>query len=244
MGPVPLIVRNLFAIPDKIPMDRSREIIQTQTLTHDEMKTYHLDISILYDMGINFRHLLWHWGEPPAANNIIWENIRENPEVLKEIKYALLKRSIAERFPQLDWFSMGLTVHDILYLNMQDPETLTIFNVDIFKLLSRGAWEHGRVWHESTKWKEKDLVRLGYTAENFEKYITEQKRRDPRFSTELARDFIGKGTGTTYQGKKMLYSDKPQGLFGSHDPKTTAPSSNNGILNTNWIPSLFKSTKK
>tara|TARA_B110000444_G_scaffold52745_1_gene48658 strand:- start:270 stop:980 length:711 start_codon:yes stop_codon:yes gene_type:complete len=205
MASVPLAVANVFALPEGVPVDRAREIVSTRTLTRDEMVTFRLDVPTLYRLGLNFRHMLWHWGEPPAAANLLWENMREDRSVLCEVKYALTHRAVADRFPELDWFAMGLTVHDMLYLRMHDIDTLLLFRVDLLKLLHHGAWEHGRAWSEAVGWKEIDLKRLGYTREKFQAFVAEEGRRNPLFSAELAEAFVHTGQrGVARRGPPRL----------------------------------------
>jgi len=190
MASIPLRVANVFGLPDRVPVDRAKEIVQTETLTREEMATFRLDVPTLYRLGLNFRHVLWHWGEPPAAANLLWENMRNDRSVLQEVKYALTDRAVAARFPALDWFSMGLTVHDMLHLNMTDTDTLLIFRVDVPKLLQHGAWEHGRAWGEAAGWKEIDLRRLGFDRAAFDAFVAAERKRNPRFSAELAEALV------------------------------------------------------
>ena len=215
MSSVPLAVSNVFALPDSVPTDRAREIVTTRTLTRDEMLTFRLDVPTLHHLGVNFRHMLWHWGEPPAAANLLWENMREDRSVLGEVKYALAHRAVADRFPDLDWFAMGLTVHDMLYLRMHDVDTLLLFRVDLFKLLQHGSWEHGRAWPEAVGWREIDLKRLGYTREKFQAFVAEEGRRNTRFSAELAEAFVHTAPhGLAQRGTGGLRTQNTARLFG------------------------------
>lgn len=188
MAAIPLHVQHVRALPDHVPSEAVQEIMQSHTLTHDHMLTYRLDVPTLHALGVNFRHLLWHWGEPPAAANLVWGRMNSKA-VLEDLKFALTQRAVASRFPALDWFSIGLTVHDMLALGMHDVDTLAVFRVSIDKLLAHKAYELGETWARETRWTALDYRRLGFDKARYEKFLDDEERKNAHFPRALAEAF-------------------------------------------------------
>ena len=188
MSAIPLHIRHIRALPDHVPSEAVQEIMQSHTLTHDHMLTYRLDVPTLHALGINFRHLLWHWGEPPGAANLVWGRMNTKA-VLEDLKFALTQRAVASRFPALDWFSIGLTVHDMLALGMHDVDTLALFRVTVDKLVAHKAYELGETWARETRWTALDFQRLGFDKARYEKFIDDEQRKNPLFPRALAEAF-------------------------------------------------------
>lgn len=192
MTAIPLFFTNALALPDTIPPDTTADLVKSRVLSYDHMQTFRLDVPTLHRLGVDLRHLFWHWAEPPRADNLLWGNMR-CPDVLRGLKYVLTQRAVAERLPDLDWFAMGLSVQDLLVLRLFDVDSMLLFRVTFDKLLQHKAYEMGSLWSAETRWTEHDFARLGYTKDKFRAFVEAEQMRNPAFSRELAEAFVPTG---------------------------------------------------
>ena len=192
MTAIPLFFTNALSLPDHIPPETTADLVKSRVLTYDHVQTYRLDIPTLHRLGVDLRHLFWHWAEPPRAQNLLWGTMHDK-DVLRGMRYVLTQRALAERLPELDWFAMGLTVQDILVLRMFDVDTLLLFRVTFDKLVQHKAYEMGTLWTTETRWSDVDFARLGYDKDKYREWVQAEQARNPAFSRELAEAFVPSG---------------------------------------------------
>jgi len=166
----PISIKNTSMIPDDLvssPSDRELTKVY-KVLNYELMIQSNLTMRHLHEMQCDLQHIMHSWGDPPNAKNLNFSG--STKKTILAIHMALQSGGLRKKFNQLQWFDMGMTMGDLMQMQLAVPVLLT-FNLSVSVLLENNANDYGRSWQSLFKWSRKEWNSLGYDAVAYKKQI-------------------------------------------------------------------------
>jgi hypothetical protein len=171
-------------IPDDLvtsPADRELTKVY-KVLNYELMVQNNLTVRHLHEMQCDLQHILHSWGDPPDARNLNFHG--STKKTILAIHMALQTVGLRKRFNQLRWFDMGMTIGDLMQMQLAIPVLLT-FNLSVAALLENNANDYGRSWQSLFKWSRKEWTLLGYDNLSYKRQIRENTAQRPQSKLEI-----------------------------------------------------------
>lgn len=115
-------------------------------------------------MGICMKRVLMLWGDPPDAHNLIFTTL--NKSGLDIVTKSIRDEVVGARFPEIKWFSAGLTLKQIIELR-PSIDVLKVFKVTVSDLIENKAHDVGANWQIWFGWTPEEWVSLGYDRNDY-----------------------------------------------------------------------------
>jgi len=180
----PISIRNTSMIPDDLvtsPEDRELTKVY-KVLNYELMVQTNLTMRHLHEMQCDLQHIIHSWGDPPDAKNLNFGG--STKKTILAVHMALQPSGMRKRFNQLRWFDMGMTIGDLMQMQLAVPVLLT-FNLSVATLLENNANDYGRSWQSLFKWSRKEWTLLGYDDILYKRQIRQNVAQRPQSKLEI-----------------------------------------------------------
>jgi len=141
----PISIRNTSMIPDDLvtsSVDRKLTKVY-KVLNYELMVPNNLTMRHLHEMQCDLQHIIHSWGDPPHAKNLDFNG--STKKIILAVHMALQSTGLRKRFHLLWWFDMGMTMGDLMQMQLAISVLLT-FNLSVHMLLENNANDYGRSW--------------------------------------------------------------------------------------------------
>lgn len=175
---IPIVVNEPKNVPSRLEGEQRRIVRSGGVLTYNIFVENHISVQELVNMECNIKQTLLLWGEPPRAHNFIFKKLeRKGLEVMSRV---LRDEIFARRFPGINWFSVGLTIKDLLDLN-PSPENISLWGITLPLLIQHKAHDHGCTFQSFLNWKREQWEDLGFDREKYQEMV----KKEPGVSPDL-----------------------------------------------------------
>ena len=97
---------------------------------------------------------------------------------------ALQGAGLRKKFNQLQWFDMGMTMGDLMQMQLAVQVLLT-FNMSVSVLLENNANDYRRSWQSLFKWSRKEWSTLGFDPVMYKRQIRLNEAQRPPSCIEI-----------------------------------------------------------
>jgi len=180
----PISIKNTSMIPDELvtsPADRELTKVY-KVLNYELMVQNNLTVRHLHEMQCDLQHIFHSWGDTPDAKNLNFN--ASSKKTILAIHMALQNASLRKKFHKLQWFDMGMTIGDLVQMQLAIPVLLT-FNLSVRVLLDNNANEYGRSWQSLFKWTHKEWNLLGFDAVKYKQQIHQNAAQRPQSKLQI-----------------------------------------------------------
>jgi len=180
----PISIRNTSMIPDDLVTSSvDRELTKVyKVLNYELMVQNNLTMRHLHEMQCDIQHIIHSWGDPPNAKNLNFNG--STKKTILAVHMALQSSGLRKKFNDLQWFDMGMTMGDLMQMQLAIPVLLT-FNLSVKMLLENNANDYGRSWQSLFKWSRKDWTTLGYDDLAYKRQIRLNTAQRPASKLEI-----------------------------------------------------------
>jgi len=205
----PISINNTSMIPnDLVTSSADRELTKVyQVLNYELMVQNNLSVRNLHEMQCDVQLVFHSWADPPHANNLSFHG--STKATIMAVHMALQNASLRKKFHKLCWFDIGMTMGDLMQMQLPVPVLLT-FNICVDVLLENNANEYGRSWQSLFKWTRKEWTLLGYDAGVYKSRLRLNATQQPISKLEIFEQW---GPDDTYQmmcnSKGMQHTTTP-----------------------------------
>ena len=116
------------------------------------------------EMGIEIKKILILWGDSPSATNLLFSNMKKSGIDL--LAKGLRDEVVAARFSDVTWFSIWLTLKDLLDLK-PSFDTLMIFKITCQSLIENKAHDVGANWQIWFAWTDEQWKQIGFDRNKY-----------------------------------------------------------------------------
>lgn len=169
---IPMTVYNVNGIPDRIEGEDRKIVRAGKVLPYDIAAANKITVQELIDMGCNIKQVFVMWGDTPTPNNLIMEGLTGSG--LQMLAKVIRDDYVAFRFHGMTWFTLGLTVQDMIELK-PSYDTAKLFKVDVPQLIKHGASKHGANFQMHVNWTEEQWKQLGFCSEDYLRSVNENR---------------------------------------------------------------------
>jgi len=180
----PISIKDTSMIPDDLvtaPSDRELTKVY-KVLNYELMIQTNLTMRHLHEMQCDLQHVMHSWGDPPSAKNLNFSG--STKKTILAIHMALQATGLRKKFNQLRWFDMGMTMGDLMQMQLAVPVLLT-FNMSVSVLLENNANDYGRSWQSLFKWSRKEWSTLGFDPVAYKRQIRLNEAQRPPSRIEI-----------------------------------------------------------
>ena len=128
------------------------------------------------------QQILWDWAVPPCASNLSFKNCTKTDLMI--IHSIMQKEVMKRKLPELEWFSMSLTIKHMIEYKLP-AHVLSTFGVTIEKLVQEKAYVAGQGWQSMFEWTDEDWKMLGYTRESYLRAINKKNLPKDQYAVAL-----------------------------------------------------------
>ena len=153
-----------------------------KVLNYELMVPNNLTMRHLHEMQCDLQHIIHSWGDPPHAKNLDFNG--STKKIILAVHMALQSTGLRKRFHLLWWFDMGMTMGDLMQMQLAISVLLT-FNLSVHMLLENNANDYGRSWQSLFKWSRKDWTTLGYDNLAYKQQIRLNTAQRPTSKLEI-----------------------------------------------------------
>ena len=165
---IPLVIYNTSNTPDRLEGEDRKTVRAGAVLTYQIMVVNQISFQEMHDMGCNMKQVMLFWAEEPSAKNITFSGMeKDGLEILIRI---LRDESMKERFQGITWFSIGLTLRDMMKLRPRF-EVMKTMKVTCNDLIANCAQDHGLAWQNYFDWSGEEWKEIGFVRKQYEKRI-------------------------------------------------------------------------
>lgn len=187
---IPLRVYNTHNTPQRLEGEDRRAVKAGGVVTYQIMKQNSITMQEMAEMGICMKRVLMLWGDAPDAANLSFSGLKKDG--LDLLTKTLRDEVVNARFTSLSWFSIGLTLKDLMELK-PSFETLVIFKVTLDLLIENKAHDIGSNWQIWFGWSQEQWKQLGFDRSAYEKMV----KTDAVCSAEVRKRRLEWGPSST-----------------------------------------------